>query len=171
MAGYPSGGGMNDVLEAMKKKLIQTSQIPYVRQARIKIGAWVFPPWENYQVYIEPVGSPEEIIGERGRVFLKYATHIVNVECVMPWQSPDEEDAIIGRSNTNVGLTGFVSDMLSYLESNQLGLTGLANDYLPVIEAPDGAYREVELEDQVRLRVATLRWEGRTAPFARSIDT
>lgn len=162
---------MDDVLEAMRDKLIQTSQMPYLRHVRIKLGAWVFPPWENYQIYLEPSGSPEEIIGERGRTFLKYANHIVQVECIMPWQSPDEEDALIGRSNTNIGLLGFVADVLSYLESNQLGLSGLAVDYLPLIEAPEGAYREIEMEEQVRLQAAVLRWEGRTAPFERPIDT
>lgn len=171
MAGYPAGAAMGDVLEAMKNKLIQTSQMPYLRHVRIKMGNWGFPPWENYQVYLEPVGSPEELYAEAGRQTAYIATHIIQVECIMPWQSPDQEDAIIGRSNTNIGLTGFVDDMLSYLEHNSLGLSGMAVDILPHCEAPEGAYREIELEEQARLQVAVLRWEGQTAPFARPIDT
>jgi hypothetical protein len=171
MAGYPADGTMGDLLIAMEESLKQTTQINYLGDVRIKIGPWYWQPFDNYTVYLEPIGSPEEVLGEHGVQWIKRSTHIVNVECHVPWMHADHAESIVGRGSANMGLTDMVADICSYLENNVLGLAGLEVKLPPTIEAPEGAYFDIEVEEQTYIRVATLRYEAKTIPFVRPIDT
>ena len=173
MPGYPASGGMDDLLFAMKTVPKQDqARLTYVDLYRIALGGWFWAPWDRYALYFNPVGSPETILAERDVLYEKYATHIVNIDCLVPYQNPDVEESIIGRAGSHVGLAAFVKDTLDYYEHNFLGLTGLESGYPPVCEVLEGSYQEISLEEtEFYIRVATVRYEARTKPFIRTDDT
>ena len=169
MGAYPDNGSMADLLTAMKDVARQDeANLTYVKHYRIKLGGWWWAPWDTYALYFEPQGSPETFVAEKGPLNMKWANHIVNIECIVPYQNPDVEEAIVGRESVRVGLADMMDDVMDYYEHNTLSLTGLEPELPPVCEVLEGGYQDVQLDETFFIRVGTIRYQARTKHFVRS---
>jgi hypothetical protein len=119
--GYPTNAGMHTLLLAMKEDAAQdTAYLRYVQHYHIKLGDgfYYWAPWDGYTLCFEPIGSPETIVSEGtgGKPDVKYATHHVAVECVVPTQNPDTEKHIVGVTSKSVGLAEYVANTLDFFD-------------------------------------------------------
>jgi len=169
---------MGALLLAMKKDLKAAPELSFVHgEARIRTGEWWWSPWGSPTLYLIPVVSPGEEIGDHQFGSAKRHRHIVNVECVLPLQNPDDEDGIVGRTNVKMGLAEFVGRVCERLESNWLGLRGkLDLGFPPTIDMPDESgygFGEVDVTvddtTTMYLRLARLKYEAWTVPVQRTV--
>jgi len=176
--GYPTNGGMTELLLAMKEKAQQDNNyLRYFTHYRIKLGNYWLGPWDTYMLNFKPVGSPEipaytpgdeDAIGADANLDVRRAVHIVEVEIQVPYAAPDDEGIIVGVTGKRKGITQVVADVCDFFEGHHLGLTGLEHGLSPHIEAPEGAYQEIDLENQMFIRVAVLIYKATTVPFVRT---
>lgn len=167
-------GDMDSLLLAMKEKAMQAEtglSFP-LNGVRLRMGTIFWKPYDKYLIYLDPSGSPKTVHGhtEDGSEALSL-THVVNIDCVVPWTGK-LEDMMISTTGKRAGLLKMVREVANYYENNLLGLSGLNPKVMPTVEIPEGAYRIVDTEiTNTFVRVARLEYRATTLVFDRPIST
>lgn len=161
MSTYPLE--MGTLLNAMKDKLVVASNLNYLGDVCIRSGPWYPQPCKSYSVYLQPLGSPETDVTERSRI----ATHNVMIDAVKVLDDPFDEGNVVGRTDANVGITTFASDLKAFFDGNFLGLenSGMNPGWTPEAQVPANGYMVVEADDGVWLQSVRLFYQAQTRPF------
>lgn len=162
MSTYPLE--MGALLNAMKDGLIQASGLDYLGDVCIRSGPWYPNPCKPYSVYLQPMGSPETDLTEQGQ---RLATHQVMIDAVKVLEDPFDEGNVVGRTDAQVGITTFASDLKAFFDGNFLGLQnlGINPGWYPEAQVPSNGYTVVEADEGVWLQSVRLLYQAQTRPF------
>ena len=167
MSGYGGGIDMVELLKAMRDKARQdTVDLQYLSAVSITSstrGTVISKP----MLFLVPLGSPEEDLGEGVQTTIRRATHMVEVVPAIFTVTPYDEDPIIGAGKS-IGIVEHTQNVLKFFGGNILSLTGIDTEMRPKIEAPANAYSTFHLQDddvEGFLLTASLNYEARTMPF------
>ena len=167
MAGYGTAVSPKALLEAMRDKAEQdTAKLSYIRSVEISTpGLGIIQ--DEPMIFLVWTGSPETDVGESGAGIVRYATHQVDVYCVIHTATPYREETIVGGGR-EVGLAQFVADVLDFFGGNALGLSGLHPGWRPTIQLPENGVQLFQVEETGTFVLqAVLSYEARTDFFAR----
>jgi len=178
MAGANNYLGIGDLLIAMKETAMQhATDMTAFSDIRLSGGSYR-TPFTSPTLYLIPLGSSEEELGENGVTIVKRATHRIAADIIKHDWAQDEATFtrnLVGSSSER-GLTQLGEDVLTFYEHNWLGLGGAGLDaqIAPTAEIPDGGYDQVFIEeksDKVFISRARVIVTYATEPFTRAITT
>jgi hypothetical protein len=168
---YGNSDDYDVLIKAMRDQARQdTGDLKYLttRSVQIVANLMVAEFIQGPMVFLIPIGSPAETIGESDVSVARRATHTVQVIPGIFTESPYGEDPVIG-SGEQLGLIKHTQNVLKFYSGNMLGLTGLDSHNRPKIEVPTGGYQTMQVQEDDEpegwLLFSACDYEARTLPY------